>query len=275
MIPDGHALLAGAAVLLAVLLARPDAASRLRRLAGAPPDSAAGPSGGGADDLTAPRRLLPGHGKGRVPAGRRGRAPEGGAEVDEALVLDLVASALAAGTPPEAALAVVGAAVGGARGAALERVAARLRLGSSWAAAWQDDGPQPSADGGRAAGWRPAVRRPSRRLADDPGDRPPARADRARARSPGTGSTGRTSGADVAALRRALGLAVSTGAPASGLLQETAADLRRRRHRQAQAAAARLGVRMVLPLGLCSLPAFLAWAVLPVVLSLAGRLLSG
>jgi len=32
---------------------------------------------------------------------------------------------------------------------------------------------------------------------------------------------------------------------------------------------------MVLPLGLCVLPAFVAWAVVPVVLSLAGRLLAG
>ncbi|HEX5533873.1 MAG TPA: type II secretion system F family protein [Actinomycetales bacterium] len=76
-------------------------------------------------------------------------------------------------------------------------------------------------------------------------------------------------------LRRTLQLASRTGAPASALLRDAAEDLRRRRSREAQAAAGRLGVRMVLPLGLCSLPAFVAWAVVPVVISLAGRVLDG
>jgi Flp pilus assembly protein TadB len=76
-------------------------------------------------------------------------------------------------------------------------------------------------------------------------------------------------------LRRTLLLASRTGAPASALLRDAAEDLRRRDSREAQAAAGRLGVRMVLPLGLCSLPAFVAWAVVPVVISLAGRVLEG
>ncbi|GAB2692716.1 type II secretion system F family protein [Thalassiella azotivora] len=74
-------------------------------------------------------------------------------------------------------------------------------------------------------------------------------------------------------LRRPLDLARDTGAPAAALLRQAAADLRGQRHRRAQAAAGRLGVRLVLPLGLCSLPAFVAWAVVPVVLSLAEGLL--
>lgn len=250
MIPGGHPVLAAAAVLLAVLLAYPDAGARLRRLLGGQPGGRPRTPGG----LDRPGVVTGGAGgRGgvrRLAAGRRASAA--GTEVDEALVLDLVASALAAGTPPEGALAVVGGAVGGARGAALERVAARLRLGSDWSSAWQDDGHASVA--GRST----------------------ARASQS-ADSPSAGQSARREqpGADIAALRRALGLAVATGAPASGLLAETAADVRRRRHRQAQAAAARLGVRMVLPLGLCSLPAFVAWAVLPVVLSLAGQLLGG
>ncbi|HEX5510693.1 MAG TPA: type II secretion system F family protein [Actinomycetales bacterium] len=75
-------------------------------------------------------------------------------------------------------------------------------------------------------------------------------------------------------LRRTLRLAATTGAPASALLRDAAEDLRRRDSREAQAAAGRLGVRMVLPLGLCALPAFVAWAVVPVVISLAGRVLA-
>ena len=74
-------------------------------------------------------------------------------------------------------------------------------------------------------------------------------------------------------LRRTLELAAAAGAPAAGLLLGTSIELRRRRRRAAEVAAQKLGVRLVLPLGLCALPAFLAWAVLPVVLSLTGQLL--
>lgn len=70
-------------------------------------------------------------------------------------------------------------------------------------------------------------------------------------------------------LRRALALSSRSGAPASELLRRAAAELRRARRREREAAAQRLGVRMVLPLGLCALPAFAAWGVVPVVLGLA------
>lgn len=77
----------------------------------------------------------------------------------------------------------------------------------------------------------------------------------------------------VQELRRCLSLSVRTGAPASPLLRERAGELRRRRRRAAEASAQRLGVRLVLPLGLCALPAFAAWGVVPVVLGLAADLL--
>ncbi|WGW11057.1 hypothetical protein LWF01_13230 [Saxibacter everestensis] len=63
-----------------------------------------------------------------------------------------------------------------------------------------------------------------------------------------------------------------TGAPAAGLIQSRVEELRRRRVREAQAAAGRLGVRLVLPLGLCILPAFIALGVMPVVISLVSDL---
>lgn len=80
---------------------------------------------------------------------------------------------------------------------------------------------------------------------------------------------------DLEPLRRCLGLALGTGAPGAGLLRDTASELRRRRHRAAQLEASRLGVRLVLPLGLCALPAFLVLGVVPVVLSLASQVLAG
>lgn len=80
--------------------------------------------------------------------------------------------------------------------------------------------------------------------------------------------------AELEPLRRCLGLAMGTGAPGAGLLRDTATELRRRRHRASQLEASRLGVRLVLPLGLCALPAFLALGVVPVVLSLAGQVLA-
>ena len=74
-------------------------------------------------------------------------------------------------------------------------------------------------------------------------------------------------------LHEALNLAARTGAPASALLTTEAAQLRRERKRRAEERAATLGVRLVLPLGLCFLPAFLCLGVVPVVLALAGGLL--
>lgn len=68
-------------------------------------------------------------------------------------------------------------------------------------------------------------------------------------------------------------LVQASGAPAVDLLHAAADGVRRRRRRDAEAAAAALSVRLVLPMGLCALPAFLAFAVVPVVLSLLGSVL--
>jgi len=76
-------------------------------------------------------------------------------------------------------------------------------------------------------------------------------------------------------LRSALELSARTGAPATRLLQDRAQDVRRRRRRRQQAVAQRLGVQVVLPLGLCALPGFAAWGVVPVVLALARDVLGG
>lgn len=59
-----------------------------------------------------------------------------------------------------------------------------------------------------------------------------------------------------------------TGAPAAALLRSEARRLRHEVHRDLQQRAATLGVKLVLPMGLCALPAFMFLGVLPVLLSL-------
>ncbi|WP_167585334.1 type II secretion system F family protein [Kineococcus rubinsiae] len=82
-------------------------------------------------------------------------------------------------------------------------------------------------------------------------------------------------GPDLAPLADALLLSALAGAPAADLLLSAAGQARRERRRAAQEAAARLGSLLVLPLGLCTLPSFLLLGVVPVVLTLAGSLLTG
>jgi hypothetical protein len=72
--------------------------------------------------------------------------------------------------------------------------------------------------------------------------------------------------------RRALLLASTAGVPPAGLLRDAAADLRRDTLARVEVATARLSVRLVVPLGLAFLPAFVLTTVLPVVLALAGGL---
>ncbi len=68
-----------------------------------------------------------------------------------------------------------------------------------------------------------------------------------------------------------LTLAQQAGAPAVDLLRASAADARRRRRTDGRLKAARLGSRLLLPMGLCTLPAFLLLGVAPMLLSvLAG-----
>ena len=74
-------------------------------------------------------------------------------------------------------------------------------------------------------------------------------------------------------LGRCLILSSSTGAAAALMLRAAARDLRSSRRRRARVAANSLGVRLVVPLGLTTLPAFLLWAVAPVALGLVQQAL--
>ncbi|WP_431837414.1 type II secretion system F family protein [Cellulomonas sp. Y8] len=78
---------------------------------------------------------------------------------------------------------------------------------------------------------------------------------------------------DVAAVLDGLEAAWRTGAPAGPALRASAAGLRRTRERAAREAAGRLGVRLVVPLGLCFLPAFVLVGLVPVLASLGRGLL--
>lgn len=68
-------------------------------------------------------------------------------------------------------------------------------------------------------------------------------------------------------------VAETAGAGPAQLVEEAAWRIREREDRRLQAAGARAGVRLVLPLGLAFLPAFACTAVVPVVLALAHTVL--
>jgi hypothetical protein len=74
----------------------------------------------------------------------------------------------------------------------------------------------------------------------------------------------------VAALDEVLLLARESGVSVAPLLAAAAEEERRRQAAGARVAAARLGVRVVLPTGLCLLPAFVLLAIVPLVLALLG-----
>jgi pilus assembly protein TadC len=79
----------------------------------------------------------------------------------------------------------------------------------------------------------------------------------------------------LAAAARALARAAEGGAPVAAAVSRLADDARRRARADGEAAARRVGVVAVAPLGLCFLPAFVLLGVVPVVAGLAGPLLRG
>lgn len=83
------------------------------------------------------------------------------------------------------------------------------------------------------------------------------------------------SGAPAPALELAHALepAWADGAAPGPVLARAAEAVRARREQRAREDAARLGVRLVLPLGLCYLPAFVLLGIVPVLLSAGGTLL--
>lgn len=73
----------------------------------------------------------------------------------------------------------------------------------------------------------------------------------------------------------AMAMAASGGVPPVTLLELTAQELRAAERARVEQATAALGVRLVIPLGVAFLPAFVLTSVVPVVLALAGNVLGG
>ncbi|QIM17982.1 hypothetical protein G7066_03545 [Leucobacter coleopterorum] len=65
--------------------------------------------------------------------------------------------------------------------------------------------------------------------------------------------------------------ATSVGIPLGPLLLSESAALRASSHTELEAAAERLGVGILVPLGICILPSFIVMGVLPVVISMVGN----
>lgn len=72
---------------------------------------------------------------------------------------------------------------------------------------------------------------------------------------------------------RALRMAAAAGVPPAEALVRAAEEVRRAERQRLEVATATLGIRIVLPLGLLFLPAFILTTVVPIVLALAQRLL--
>lgn len=73
---------------------------------------------------------------------------------------------------------------------------------------------------------------------------------------------------DMARIHDALSFGALTGASVAPLLYAEAQQQRRMAGRAAEKRAAALGVKLVLPLGLCALPAFIALGIVPVVMAM-------
>ncbi|MET4540367.1 hypothetical protein ABIE37_002154 [Arthrobacter bambusae] len=73
---------------------------------------------------------------------------------------------------------------------------------------------------------------------------------------------------EVVRLKEALAFAALTGAPSASILYAQAARERREQFRAAEKRAAALGVKLVVPLGLCSLPAFICLGIVPVLIAM-------
>ncbi|PQZ96300.1 type II secretion system protein [Arthrobacter sp. MYb227] len=73
---------------------------------------------------------------------------------------------------------------------------------------------------------------------------------------------------NIQALEPSLRFTQMSGAPAAKLLRSAAQTERTRGLRQAEARGSEFGIKLVIPLGLCALPAFVCLGIIPIVISL-------
>ncbi|MDR1633975.1 MAG: hypothetical protein LBS27_03430 [Bifidobacteriaceae bacterium] len=196
------------------------------------------------------------------------------------LAAAVLAAALRAGMVLPAALIEVGCAWPGRLGAAMRSAGRGLAAGRGWDAAWAAPGvggvgvdAAAGEVGGRAGGAAGATAGGTVRVGLRAGrDGPSAGLAKPLGRPP----PARMVSTDFAqALRRALRPAWESGAEAGPLLEGARARAARADRRRLAQGAARLGVHLMAPLGLCYLPAFVALGLAPVVISFAGVLLAG
>jgi tight adherence protein B len=157
------------------------------------------------------------------------------------LVLDLVAAVIQSGAPPQAALRSVGAAlqtVDDPRGAELLLAASRL-------------GHLPSARSG------PILDAVTDRAGGGDGSR-----------NGRDGDAGGSGGRLMAVVEEALSLAARSGLPPTPLVRRAAVEERRRQISRQLKAIRRLEVLLVIPAGLCLLPAFVLLGIVPLVIQL-------
>jgi tight adherence protein B len=155
------------------------------------------------------------------------------------MMLDLVATALAGGAAPPRAVAVVAECLeraGDPTAADLRGLALRMAAGP-----------------GAGRGTTPAGGRAGQGVGAVPGVAP---------RAPTRGLLA------VEALAAALEMSIATGAGPVELIRSAAEDRRRRAHADEVRAAHRLAVMVLLPSGLCLLPAFVLLTVVPLVIDL-------
>jgi hypothetical protein len=205
----------------------------------------------------------------RLAAGQLRRGPDAPrrvplGEVDVAVLLDLADAALGAGASVPGTLQALGRAVEDPRAPAPGGAPAGVRPTGV------------GLTGVGATGVRPA-RAPAAADPDDDAGLGPALRRAGRALLLGATWAEAWDGAPevLAPLVDALEPAWVDGAAPGPLLRQAAGSVRSTRHREAQEAAARLGVRLVLPLGLCFLPAFVLLGLVPVVLAAGGAVLGG
>lgn len=186
--------------LVLVIGTPPEASRRIRRLT-----ASSGPENGKA--TRRPRAAAR-----KKPRGRR-------EEVDVAVLLDLLAAALAVGSPIPQALSAVGGAVSGQRGDALRRISAQLALGADWEQAWNTASP----------------------------------------------------GSSLQMVKSSLAPAWMSGAPVAPILEHAKKRVRAQRSARDREAAKKLSVRLIIPVAVCYLPAFVVLGLIPVLLALIGQ----